>query len=188
MTERKWLICYAALSLFLVVIILVITTGYSKLKVEVLNVKLDLSDTLSKNYYLKADIDRLERIVSDVFNTEFTKETTVYSKTVTATAYTAREQECNSEPWITASGRPSRVGAIAVSRDLQALGIRKGDLVVIKGMGLFKVEDLTGREKHKNTSQPVPIVNTIDILHAHVKAAEIFGTGSVEIIWLGGAS
>jgi hypothetical protein len=134
------------------------STSYSKLKAEMVTVKADLSSTLSENYYLGADIDRLEQIISDAFDSEFTTQTTVYSKTVTATA---------------------------VSRDLQVLGIRKGDMVIVKGMGLFKVEDLTGFEKRKNTAQPVPIVNTIDILHAHVKAAEIFGTGPVEIIWLG---
>lgn len=167
-----------------VMLITAIVTSFN-LKQDLTTVKDDLSDTLSENYYLNADVARLERIVSDVFNTDFTKETTVYHKIVTATAYTAREEECNDEPEITASGRPSRIGGIAVSRDLEALGINIGDLVVIKNMGLFKVEDRTAEMKRKNTSNPVPVVNTIDILHANVKAAKIFGTGTIEIIWLG---
>jgi 3D (Asp-Asp-Asp) domain-containing protein len=149
-------------------------TGLAKLRSNKLEIK-----------SLKRDVLKLESILSDAFNTRVTRDTLVFSKTVTATGYTAREEECNSEPWITASGRPSRVGGIAVSRDLQAMGLTKGKLIIIKNMGLFKVEDLTAEMKRKNTDNPVPITNTIDILHAHVKAAEIFGTGSVEIIWLG---
>lgn len=188
--DPMWLATLAFIVIVAIVCSVVVTYGFGQYKISAVEARLnfveqDLADTLTENYYLEADIERLERIVSDVFNAEFTKETTVYSKIVTATAYTAREQETNGKPWITANSRPSRVGAIAVSRDLEQLGIRLNDLVVIKDMGLFRVEDRTGEFKRKNTSNPVPVTNTIDVLHAHPKAAKIFGTGPVEIIWLG---
>ena len=188
-------ICFGITSIIVVTLLFMVLMVNADLKAEsviieaeLVTVEEDLSDTLTKNYYLKAHVERLERIVSDVFNTEFTKEMTVYSKIVTATAYTAREEECNDEPEKTSSGRPSRVGGIGVSRDLEALGINIGDLVVIKEMGLFRVEDRTATYKRKNTDNPVPITNTVDILHANLEAARIFGTGPVEIIWLGEAS
>ena len=95
--------------------------------------------------------------------------------TVHATAYTAREEECNSQPWVTASGTPSRVGVIAVSRDIEQIGIKLGDLVIIKGMGLFRVEDRMNKRW----------TNRIDILHANLKAARRFAKREVEIMWVG---
>jgi len=118
-------------------------------------------------------IAQLETILSHALGQEYPGQTFT-SMTVTATAYTAREEECNSEPWITASGTPARVGVIAVSRDMEKRGIRLGDLVIIKGMGLFRVED----RMNKRWS------NRIDILHANLKAARQFAKRQVEIMWI----
>lgn len=184
------------ITLVIVIALFIGSVGYStyayiqinKLKTELTETNIDLGKQLNNIYYLRADVSYMERIIGDIFNRPFNVKQTVYTKTVTATAYTAREEECNGEPEMTASGRPSRVGAIAVSRDLEALGVNLGDLVIIKGMGSFivtRVEDRTGEFKRKNTDEPVLLTNTIDILHANVKAAKIFGIGPEEIIWLG---
>jgi 3D (Asp-Asp-Asp) domain-containing protein len=117
---------------------------------------------------------KLRFFLSEAFDTEYVSQP-VYTKKVTATAYTAREAETNSEPWITANGRPSRVGGLAVSRDLEVLGINLGDMVVIKGMGLFRVEDRMNKR----------FTNRIDILHANLKAARIFAKQELEIMWIG---
>ena len=118
-------------------------------------------------------IAALEDILSHAIGQEYRGQP-FSTMAVTATAYTAREEECNSEPWITASGTPSRVGVIAVSRDMEKLGIRLGDLVIIKGMGLFRVEDRMNKRWSKR----------IDILHANLKAARKFAKRKVEIMWL----
>ncbi len=118
-------------------------------------------------------IAQLESVLSHALGQEYRGQP-FNTLAVTATAYTAREEECNSQPWITASGTPSRVGVIAVSRDMEKLGIRLGDLVIIKGMGLFRVEDRMNKRWSKR----------VDILHANLKAARKFAKRKVEIMWL----
>ena len=122
---------------------------------------------------LEDENSRLRGIIGDAFDVDYEAEA-VFSLVVTATAYTARAAECNSEPWVTSSGTPSRVGAIAISRNLEKLGIGLGDLVIIKGMGLFRVED---RMNARWT-------NRIDILHGNLEAAKLFGVTQVEIMWV----
>jgi 3D (Asp-Asp-Asp) domain-containing protein len=117
-------------------------------------------------------IDQLEGILSYAFDQEYSGQA-FKTMTVTATAYTAREEECNSEPWITASGTPSRVGVIAVSRDMEKLGIKLGDVIIIKGMGMFRVEDRMNKRWK----------NRVDILHANLQAAKLFAKRQVEIMW-----
>jgi 3D (Asp-Asp-Asp) domain-containing protein len=168
-------------------------SGYAYFEINELENKLvtigdDLVESERMNAVRGTYNDRMEIILSDVFNREFTHDLPVFAKLVTVTAYTARIEECDETPEVTSSGRPSRVGAIAVSRDLEARGISLGDMVVIKGMGLFRVEDRTGEFKRKNTDNPIPVTNTVDILHANIKAAKKFGTGQEILIWLGKGS
>ena len=101
----------------------------------------------------------------------------IYSLTVTATAYTARTEECDATPEYMASMKPSRIGAIAVSKDLEKKhGLTLGKKVFIKGFGLMRIEDRMNPR----------IKNRIDILHANLKAAKIFGKKEVTISWIGG--
>lgn len=101
----------------------------------------------------------------------------VFSMTLTATGYSARKEECDSTPEVTASMTPSRVGVIAISRDLEAnVGLKMGQMVVIKGMGLFRVEDRMNKRWE----------GRIDILHGNPEAARLFGKREVEILWIGG--
>jgi len=120
-----------------------------------------------------AKIDQLKQIVSQAMLQEYSDQPLETLK-VTATAYSARKEECNAQPWITASGTPSRVGVVAVSRDLEELGVQLGDFVIIKGMGLFRVEDRMNKRWRKR----------VDILHANVEAARRFAKRNVEIMWL----
>ncbi len=118
------------------------------------------------------DLDNLEAILSYALGEQFSGQG-YNTMTVTATAYTARKEECNAQPWLTASGTPSRVGVIAVSRDMEKLGIKMGDMIIIKGMGLFRVEDRMNKRWKKR----------IDILHANLQAAKLFAKKKVEIMW-----
>jgi len=97
------------------------------------------------------------------------------TKKVIATAYTARAEECDGTPWFTASMTLSRVGVLAVSRDLEALGLTLGKTVIIKGMGLFRIEDRMNARWF----------NRVDILHANVEAARRFAKQDIEILWIG---
>jgi len=124
-----------------------------------------------------ATISRLKDVLSDAINQEYADQPFSTLK-VTATAYSAREEECNAQPWITASGTPSRVGVIAVSRDLESIGVQLGDFVIVKGMGLFRVEDRMNKRWRKR----------IDILHGNPEAARRFAKREVEIMWLHDAS
>jgi len=132
----------------------------------------------SINEKIKCTEERIEKksdLLAKVFGIDV-KDRPVYSMKVTATGYTARKEECDANPEITASGNPSRVGVIAVSRDLEyELGLKMGDMILIPDMGLFRIEDrMNSRWKRR-----------IDILHGNLKAAKLFGTKQVEIIWIG---
>ena len=102
----------------------------------------------------------------------------VFSKEVTLSAYTAREEECDATPELTASLTPSRVGLIAISWDLRAV-FSFGDMVIIPPYGVFKVADLMNERW----------TNRIDILHANIKAAKLFGVQKHrKILWVGAKS
>jgi 3D (Asp-Asp-Asp) domain-containing protein len=69
-------------------------------------------------------------------------------KELTVTAYTPTEQECDSDPLVTASMRKVRQGTIAVSRDLFYSGWVFGMKVYVEGLGVFEINDLMGKN-HK---------------------------------------
>lgn len=98
------------------------------------------------------------------------------STTVTISAYSARPEECDATPEVTASGKPSRIGMLAVSRDMRdEIGLKFGQKVWLKGLGQFKVCDLMhSRFKRR-----------VDILHASPEAATLFGTIEGTILWFG---
>jgi 3D (Asp-Asp-Asp) domain-containing protein len=98
-----------------------------------------------------------------------------FSTPVTVTAYSARPQETNSEPWFTADMTPSRVGLLAVSRDLlYEIGLQYGQTVILEGLGVFKVRD-TMNERFRRR---------VDILMAHHKAAKLFGKREAVLRWV----
>lgn len=124
-----------------------------------------------------ARANKMTGIVWEVFNEDLTDKILMNMR-VTATAYSASAQECNSEPWLTTSMTLSRVGVIAVSRDLEAMGLTMGKTIIIEGMGAFRIEDRMNARW----------VQRIDILHGNQKAASLFGIRSVTIKWLQGGS
>lgn len=69
----------------------------------------------------------------------------VYSGTTMATAYNSMEWQCDSTPWITASGTRCREGVIATN------GLPFGTKVLIEGFGgqVFVVEDRMNRRYKK---------------------------------------
>ena len=64
------------------------------------------------------------------------------TKLLTVTAYTPTVEECGPDPMTTASMKPVRVGAIAVSRDLFDAGWVFGKKVRIENLGIYKILDL----------------------------------------------
>lgn len=124
---------------------------------------------------IKMKKDKKEELLKKIFGTSV-KNKPIFSLPVTATGYTARKEECDENPETTASGTPSRVGVIAISRDLEnEIGLSLGQFVLIEGMGLFKIEDRMNKRWKRR----------IDILHGNLKAAQLFGTKKVEITWVG---
>lgn len=145
----------------------------NKQKSEILAVKLVCAEKLQKSRQSK---QRIEDFIYEIFKTPFTDETPIFTKEVKATAYSASIDECNANPEVTASMNPSRVGAIAISRDLEKqCNLTLGQFVIVKEYGLMRIEDRMN----------VRIKNTIDILHANKKAAINFGKRKATIIWLG---
>jgi 3D (Asp-Asp-Asp) domain-containing protein len=90
----------------------------------------------------------------------------VYSGRVTATAYNSMESQCDSTPWITASGTRCREGVIAANH------LPIGTKVIIEGMGpqIFIVEDRMNRRYNKR----------IDIWFRHYDDALRFGKRTIK--------
>lgn len=79
---------------------------------------------------------------SQPFNSESCSPEKDPSVAVTVTAYSPTEEECDSDPYITAYQKPVREGTIAISRDLEKeLGWRAGDRIHLNGLGVFEVND-----------------------------------------------
>jgi 3D (Asp-Asp-Asp) domain-containing protein len=92
---------------------------------------------------------------------------------VYATAYTARVQECDSTPDVTAIMEKPKAGwTIAVSHDLIYL---LGKRVYIKGIGVRRVNDLMNERYTKR----------IDILMDNLKEAKSFNNRKVQLIVIG---
>ncbi|RLG18751.1 hypothetical protein DRN75_00870 [Nanoarchaeota archaeon] len=122
--------------------------------------------------YMKIQDTQARELLSKVFNRDMSNFQTA-TMDVTLTAYSATVAETNNRPEVTAYMVPSRIGIVAVSRDLEAV-FSPGELILLPNYGLFKIQDRMSTHKHKGTN-PVPITNTIDILHATPKAARLFG-------------
>lgn len=90
---------------------------------------------------------------------------------VKVSAYTLTEM--NNKDGKTASGRDPKAGYIAISRDLeQKHGLKFGDRVHIKGLGIFEFQDRMSEEKK----------NWVDIYMTSYKKAVRFGVKSLKII------
>ena len=96
------------------------------------------------------------------------------STEVTVTAYSAHEDQTNEEPWFTADMSLSRVGILAVSRDLlDVYGIDYGDTVILEKYGVFRVHDTMNKRYTKR----------VDILMANREAAMKFGKQKDTLVW-----
>ncbi len=96
-------------------------------------------------------------------------------KVVTVTAYSPREIETDSTPFITASNSPVRPGIVAVSRDLFENGWVFGKKVYIKNMGVFVIDDLMAESKREQ----------LDIFMYDFRQAQHFGVKKLEVFLLG---
>jgi len=90
---------------------------------------------------------------------------------VKVTAYTLFELK-DSEG-ITASGKEPKVGYVAISRDLEKkFGLSFGDMVYLKGLGVFEIQDRTHFRK----------TNLIDIYMLSYTRALEFGIRELEMV------
>ncbi len=119
--------------------------------------------------------ERLVDLLELVFNQPM-EDFKVMSIPVTVSAYTASVDECDATPHITANQTPSRIGLIAVSRDiLDELGIRRGQTVALPPYGVFMVEDVMNERWTRR----------VDILHVSKKAAKLFGIKkNIQLTWI----
>ena len=124
---------------------------------------------------ISAENSRYQDLLSKIFQRPVTDPTTQTIK-VTATAYHANEQECDKTPEVTANNTPSRVGLLAVSRDLLTdVGLSMGQRVVLPNYGLFIVCDVMNKRYKRR----------VDILHANPEAANLFGVQEdVDLLFL----
>lgn len=87
------------------------------------------------------------------------------TKAVTVTAYTARPEETDDTPNITANNGRVRPGIVAVSRDLFKAGWVFGKKVYIEKMGVYTIDDLMAQTK----------TGTLDIFMLDHRQAQSFG-------------
>ena len=90
---------------------------------------------------------------------------------VKVSAYTLKE--LNDANGKTASGKDPKAGYIAISKDLEEKhGLKFGDKVHIKGLGIFEIQDRTSDNK----------VNWVDIYMTSYRKAVQFGIKSLKMI------
>jgi 3D (Asp-Asp-Asp) domain-containing protein len=92
---------------------------------------------------------------------------------VRATAYNAEEAQTDDTPTICAWGDKIRPGIIAISRDLEALGLSRGTKVHVEGYGWLTVLDRMHKRKK----------NQIDIYMLKRQDALEFGVQELTISW-----
>jgi 3D (Asp-Asp-Asp) domain-containing protein len=81
--------------------------------------------------------------------------------------------ELNNIDGKTASGRDPKAGYIAISRDLEKEhGLKFGDRVNIKGLGIFEIQDRTSEKKK----------NWVDVYMTSYRKAVEFGIKSLKMI------
>jgi len=92
---------------------------------------------------------------------------------VKATAYNAEASQTDDTPDICAWGDKVRPGIIAISRDLEKLGLTRGKEVEVEGLGTFVVLDRMHKRK----------TNQIDIFMESKQDALEFGIQKRRISW-----
>lgn len=129
---------------------------------------------------LQADRDKAYRLIEKVFRVGTIESLTYAATPVTVSAYTARAGECDSTPEVTADMTPSRIGLLAVSRDLRTeIGLQFGDVVLLADgsdvLGVFQIRDVMNKRYRRR----------VDILHGNVEAARLFGVReNVTLTWI----
>ena len=119
---------------------------------------------------IEEQLTRTNDLIETIFKIEIDEEFSTWSTPVTVSAYTAREEECDSSPETTADMTPSRIGLLAVSRDLiEVMGLKFGDVVMLvdrgASLGVFTISDVMNPRW----------TNRVDILHGNLAAARLFG-------------
>ena len=122
-----------------------------------------LRDFQSKVNDLDYKNKKARNLLSEVFDRDMIS-FTVASTRVTVTAYSATEAETDSTPETTADMTSSRIGLLAVSRDMLDY-LDYGQVVVLPSLGVFRVSDTMAKR----------FTRRVDILHSSAKAARIFG-------------
>jgi 3D (Asp-Asp-Asp) domain-containing protein len=106
---------------------------------------------------IRQDIQKLNEDVQELIQRiEVQKAFVQTLETVDAviTAYSPTEDQCDSDPLITASMTKVRIGIVALSRDLEKdYNLKFGDIVYIYGLGPFKFQD----RMHKRWKKKVDV-------------------------------
>jgi len=98
----------------------------------------------------------------------------INSRSVRATAYNAVEGQTDDTPTICAWGDKIHDGVVAVSRDLEKLGLKRNKEVYVEKAGKKVVKDRMHRRK----------LNQIDVFMEKVKDAKKFGRRTLKAIWI----
>jgi len=97
----------------------------------------------------------------------------IYTRLVRVTAYNADQRQTDSTPFTAAWGDRVRPGMIAVSRDLEKIGLTRGKLIHVDGFGYGKILDRMHKRKR----------NQIDIFMENNEDAVNFGVRNLTIWW-----
>ncbi|EPR43650.1 hypothetical protein dsx2_2267 [Desulfovibrio sp. X2] len=143
------------------------------------SVRAELRHSQDQTFRLEAEVEKGRTAVAllhkfVLMNQEKLKSMT-RRKILTVTAYSPRECETDSTPFITASNSPVRAGIVAVSRDLFENGWVFGKKVYIKNLGVFVIDDLMAESKRDH----------LDIFIYDPVQAQNFGAKKLEVFLLG---
>jgi 3D (Asp-Asp-Asp) domain-containing protein len=131
-----------------------------------------VNTNVSASPHFNEKLNRYKSILSDIIP-EWDIDKPFFSKEVEITAYTSRIRETDSTPYITASNEIVRPGGIAISRDLLNIIGGYGTKVIIKGYGVFVVNDIMNAR----------YTNSVDIWSGDLQLALKHGRQKGTIIW-----
>jgi len=138
-----------------------ILVSFTKFEKKNLNIR-DKSFTLS--------IDQFEKVTNNL------DKNIENSRIVRVTAYNSVIEQCDSDPFIAAWGDKLEPGMriVAISRDLEKIGLRRGTEIHIEKLGKFKVLDRMNKDKR----------NQIDVyMGLDINKAIRFGSKNLRITW-----
>jgi 3D (Asp-Asp-Asp) domain-containing protein len=164
----KW---FLIISTLMIIIILLINSYNNKVNIDLIKLEPENSNNKKINDNISEIIIMAKKIKEDRFIRKFGR-----TRIVSVTAYNSVPEQTDDDPWVAAWGDKLEEGMkiIAVSRDLESIGLTRGKVIQVERLGKFKVLD----RMHERKTNQIDIYMGLD-----VNKAVRFGVKTLKISW-----